>query len=75
MNFKVGDKVRVICRVFWIDKYFTGKTGIVVEVKEVVVDNFLYTICINGVEIPVYDFEIEKINIKGQQLLFDFMSE
>jgi len=68
--FKVGDKVKVIEKVWWIDKYVTDKIGIVIKI---VIEGFPYIIRIDKMEIPVYGHEIEKIPAEGQ-MLFSFMS-
>ena len=66
-KFKVGDKVKVISEVFWIDAYFTNKKGVVVRVEWG--GAFPYGIKIDGIQIPVDECEIEKVSRKGEQLL------
>jgi len=71
MKFKVGDKVKLVGSVLWIDRYYTNKVGIVIDISTGC--GLQYTVGIDTVKIPVSEREMEKINIKGQQLLFSFM--
>ena len=71
MKFKVGDKVKLVGSVFWVERYYTNKIGTVTEV--VINGPFPYIVSVDTVKIPVNECEMEKVNIKGQQLLFSFM--
>ena len=71
-NFVVGDKVKLVGDVFWVDRYYTNKVGIVIEV--VINGPYPYIVGVDTVKIPVNKIEIEKVIIKGQQLLFNFMN-
>ncbi len=71
--FKVGDKVKVITQVWWIDRYYTNKIGIVININ--LDGGFRYTVSMDTAEILVDEHEIEKAVKKNQQLLFEFMSE
>lgn len=73
MKFKIGDKIKVVGNVFWVDKYYTGRIGVITKVEAGVVYSFPYIIRIEAVTIPVYEHEIEKVSVKGEQLLFEFM--
>ena len=73
MKYKIGDKIKVIMRVWWVDRYYTNKIGTVIKVDSNRI--FHYMIDIDTIKIPVKEQEIEKIFTKGQQLLFSFMSE
>ena len=70
-KFKIGDKIKVVGRVWWVDKYYTNKVGTVTKV--VTDEGFPYIVGIDTVKIPVHGHEIEKVTTKGQQLLFSFM--
>ena len=73
MKFKVGDRIKVTAKIWWIDKYITNKVGVITKVD---LDRFFhYTIDIGTIKIPVGGNEIELYLKKGQQLLFSFMSE
>lgn len=71
MKFKVGDKVKLVGNVFWVERYYTNKIGTVTEV--VINSSFPYIVSVDTVKIPVNECEMEKVNTKGQQLLFSFM--
>ena len=72
MKYKVGDKIKVMSKVWWVDRYFTDKIG---TVTGIITDSaFQYKITINSITIPVDECEIEKVATKGQQLLFEFMA-
>jgi len=71
MKYKIGDKVKLVGSVFWVDRYYTNKIGVVTKV--VVSGGFPYIVRVDTVKIPVDEKEMEKVFIKGQQLLFDFM--
>ena len=73
MKFKVGDKVKLVGSVFWVERYYTNKIGTVTEV--VINGSFPYIVSADTVKIPVNECEMEKVNIKGQQLLFPFMDQ
>lgn len=77
MGLKVGDKVRIIKNPH--DRIL-GSEGVITEVRpperEFHYKGFFYnTHTKKNFHYPFKDNEIEKINIKGQQLLFDFMDE
>ena len=72
MKYKVGDKVKLVGSVFWVDKYYTNKIGTVT--KDVTNGSFPYTVSVDTVKIPVDECEMEKVVTKGQQLLFEFMA-
>jgi hypothetical protein len=71
--FKIGDKIKVISKIWWIDKYLTNKVGTVTKIDTS--GGFPFTISIGEMSVPVDGNEIEKVVIKGQQLLFSFMEE
>ena len=75
MKFKMGDKIKIVSNVWWVDRYYTNKVGTVVEVNRSA--GFPYSVSISNesetVNIPVDECEIEKVATKGQQLLFSFM--
>ena len=73
MKFKVGDKVKIINKVWWIDRYFTNEIGIITNIDGN--SDFQYTISIDAYKVAVHGREIEKIPTKGQQLVFSFMEE
>ena len=72
--FEVGDKVRFV-KCFSLNPKPWGKISTILEVR----DNerqfpYIVSIGITG-RFPTLAYEIEKVAIKGQQLLFSFMSE
>jgi hypothetical protein len=69
--FKVGERVKLVGSVFWKGKYYTNKVGIVIKVN--IDSSFQYDVHIDTVDIPVGEWEMEKVVTKGQQLLFEFM--
>lgn len=71
MKYKVGDKIKVVTRVWWIDRYYTNKVGTVIDIDSS--EAFYYTIDIDTIKIPVDECEIEKASVKGEQLVFEFM--
>ena len=73
MKYKTGNKVKLVGSVFWVDRYYTNKIGTVTEVTTN--GSFPYIVSVDTVKIPVDEREMEKVVIKGQQLLFSFMSE
>lgn len=73
--FKIGDKICVIN--YPEPNNVVGKIGVIINVyPETSVSSFPYRIKLDdGWESLVYISEIEKVHIKSQQLLFEFMSE
>ncbi len=69
-KFKVGDIIKYINP---IPPHFTGQMGVIEEVRgrgKMYPYKILFD---NGIWYPVLASDIEKIPIKGQQLLFAFM--
>ena len=70
-KFKVGDTVKIINKVWWINRYFTNEIGIITNIDGN--GGFQYIISIDAYKVAVRGSEIEKTPPKGQQLLFSFM--
>lgn len=74
MMFKIGDKVKVVK-----SEDFPDMVGKICKVLTVQPSNSLFACRIiesKGDFSPLmYDYEIEKVSAKGEQLLFSFMSE
>ena len=70
-SFKIGDKVKLVGNLYWVDRYYTNKVGTVIEV--VINGSFPYIVGVDTAKIPVDEREMEKVVTKGQQLLFSFM--
>lgn len=70
-KFKVGNRVKIINKVWWIDQYFTNEVGIVTNIDRN--SGFQYTVSIGAYKIAVHGHEIELMAKVGEQLLFSFM--
>jgi hypothetical protein len=74
MNFRIGDKVRITTFGAWSG--LEGKICIVSELRDFDSEYACRVKCIGTHwECLMLEREIEKVVIKGQQLLFSFMSE
>lgn len=69
MKLKVGDKVKLIN---YFEPLLNGNIGIIIEVRKLGRE-YPYKIDFSSFWLPVRRDEIEKVAIKGQQILFSFM--
>ena len=75
-SFKIGDKVKIVN---FHDEKVIGKTGIIIEIDDSW-SEYNYIIKWDIIPfpynetIPLYENEIEHVVVKGQQLLFSFMT-
>lgn len=72
MRYRVGDKVRVVQ-----SREFPGMVGKIYEVSDAM--RYSKTFACRVIDVKtgwnplMFDYEIEKVPIKGQQLVFEFM--
>lgn len=76
-KFKVGDRVKVICNNTgsFVVRKAMNNVGVISSMENMIYIQFNKDIWHNLTVIGFFEFEIEKVVTKGEQLLFDFAKE